>query len=182
MLFHTLPFLLFMLVVVPGFYALRRTPFWIPWLLLASSFFYGWWNPYYLLLIFYSTALDYTLVALMDHCPPRGAPSDGPRDRLLSIALAVSLVLAAALVSGAVAGHPAIRPTCAFFSVLVALMALGAYLRSRRVWLFISVANNLALLLFFKYARFVIVNLGAIGLHLPDPAALMPPGFAYVLP
>lgn len=182
MLFHTLPFFVFMLVVLPAFYALRRTPLWIPWLLLASYFFYGWWNPYYLLLIFYSTALDYTLVALMDHCPARRRPPDGPRDRVLSIALVVSLALTAALVFGAVGGPLSLRPTCGFFAVLVALMALGAYFRSRRVWLFISIANNLALLLFFKYARFVIGNLAALGLHLPDPSALMPPGFAYVLP
>ena len=31
----------------------------MPWLMLASYFFYGWWNPYYLLLVVYSTVLDY---------------------------------------------------------------------------------------------------------------------------
>src|SRR5438067_5836672 len=86
MLFHTWPFLLFMLVVLPVFFVLRRTPFWIPWLLAASYFFYGWWNPYYLLLIAYSTTLDYLLVTLMDRCPlpdqaraesPSGSPGPG---------------------------------------------------------------------------------------------------------
>ena len=42
----------------------------------ASYFFYGWWNPYYLLLVFYSTVLDYFLVALMDHCPRGGEKVD----------------------------------------------------------------------------------------------------------
>ena len=51
MLFHTWPFLVFALIVYPVFFALRRTPFWIPWLGLASYFFYGWWNPYYLILV-----------------------------------------------------------------------------------------------------------------------------------
>ena len=69
MLFHTWPFLVFMLIVLPVFFALRKTRLWIPWLMAASYFFYGWWNPYYLLLVFYSTALDFSLVALMDHCP-----------------------------------------------------------------------------------------------------------------
>src|SRR5688500_13364538 len=69
MLFHTWPFLAFCLVVLPVFFLLRRTPLWITWLELASYFFYGWWNPYYLILVIYSTLLDYTLVALMDHCP-----------------------------------------------------------------------------------------------------------------
>ena len=59
MLFHTLPFLVFMLIVLPVFFALRRTPLWIPWLLAASYFFYGWWNPYYLLLVLYSTTLEF---------------------------------------------------------------------------------------------------------------------------
>src|ERR1700679_2863541 len=74
MLFHTWPFLIFMLIVLPVFFALRKTRLWIPWLLAASYFFYAWWNPYYLLLVIYSTALDYLLVTLMDHCPPREAP------------------------------------------------------------------------------------------------------------
>jgi hypothetical protein len=65
MLFHTWPFLVFMLIVLPVFYALRNTRWWIPWLMAASYFFYGWWNPYYLLLVFYATVLDYFLVALM---------------------------------------------------------------------------------------------------------------------
>src|ERR1700749_4032508 len=76
MLFHTWPFLIFALVVLPVFFALRKTSLWIPWLMAASYFFYGWWNPYYLLLVFYSTVLDYFLVALMDHCPREGQKVD----------------------------------------------------------------------------------------------------------
>src|SRR5437773_8222225 len=72
MLFHTWPFLVFLLIVLPVFFALRKTRLWIPWLMVASYFFYGWWNPYYLLLVVYSTTLDYFLVALMDHCPRVG--------------------------------------------------------------------------------------------------------------
>jgi len=65
---------------------------------------------------------------------------------------------------------------------------LGALYGSRRIWLLISVVNNLALLLFFKYARFFIGNLNSLfsWLHLPmklsDPATLMPFGFEYLLP
>src|SRR5678815_3771636 len=69
MLFHTWTFLIFMSVVLPVLFALRSTRLWIPWLLIASYTFYGWWNPYYLILVFYSTLLDFILVALMDHCP-----------------------------------------------------------------------------------------------------------------
>src|SRR5512138_2946193 len=76
MLFHTWPFLVFLLVVLPVFFALRKTRLWLPWLTLASYFFYGWWNPYYLLLVMYSTVLDFSLVALMDHCPRSGQKVD----------------------------------------------------------------------------------------------------------
>src|SRR5664279_2743064 len=72
MLFHTWPFLVFLLLILPVFFALRKTRLWLPWLTLASYFFYGWWNPYYLFLVAYSTLLDFSLVALMDHCPPGG--------------------------------------------------------------------------------------------------------------
>jgi alginate O-acetyltransferase complex protein AlgI len=188
MLFHTWPFLIFALVVLPIFFALRRTPLWIPWLMAASYFFYGWWNPYYLLLVVYSTMLDYLLVTLMDHCPPAGRARAGPLDSVLKAAFVLSGALALGLVGVAVAGPATLRPTCLTLAVLVSLMAVGAGLGSRRIWLLISLVNNLALLLFFKYARFVVENLNQVlggaglSLRLADPSTLMPYGFTYVLP
>jgi alginate O-acetyltransferase complex protein AlgI len=195
MLFHTWPFFVFMLVVLPVFYILRRTPVWLPWLLAASYFFYAWWNPYYLLLVVYSTALDYLLVTLMDHCPrERGdrhlvaALTRGPRDRILTIALGISLLLTIALFAGAIIGPITLRPTLIALAALVFLMAVGAWMSSRRIWLLISIVNNLALLLFFKYARFVEQNLNQVfawmhaAVRFPDPAGLMPHGFEYILP
>lgn len=187
MLFHTLPFLLFMAVVLPVFHALRRTSFWIVWLLAASYFFYGWWNPYYLLLVAYSTTLDYLLVTLMDHCPGAGATARG-RDHTLNVALGVSAGVAAASLVGALTGPASLRPTLVLLTALVSLMGVGSWFASRRIWLFISIANNLALLLFFKYARFVVQNIDAVlslcgvSAHLPDPSRFMPFGVAYVLP
>src|SRR5580693_5007450 len=98
MLFHTWPFLLFMLIVLPVFYALRKTRWWIPWLMAASYFFYGWWNPYYLLLVVYSTVLDYFLVTLMDHCPrpANGAASVNRLSRLGDPALKAAFLVSAA--------------------------------------------------------------------------------------
>jgi D-alanyl-lipoteichoic acid acyltransferase DltB (MBOAT superfamily) len=183
MLFHTWPFLIFALVVLPLFYALRKTPLWLPWLMAASYFFYGWWNPYYLLLVVYSSMLDYLLVTLMDHCGERGRG-----DPILRAAFFGSTALALLLVGGAWAGPATLRPAFLAFSVLVLLMAVGAWFASRRIWLVISLINNLALLLFFKYARFVVENLNEVlgwagcSLRLADPSALMPYGFAYVLP
>src|SRR5208337_1896666 len=96
MLFHTWPFLVFMLIVLPVFFALRKTRLWIPWLMAASYFFYGWWNPSYLLLVFYSTALDFFLVALMDHCPRAGRTAGASRFRLDDGVLKAAFVVSAA--------------------------------------------------------------------------------------
>ena len=196
MLFHTWPFLVFLLVVLPVFFALRRTQLWLPWLTIASYFFYGWWNPYYLLLVMYSTLLDFSLVALMDHCPASANQVNvWPRltrlqfeDRVLKFAFLGAVLATLGIVSMALVGPKTLRPTMAGFGVLVLLMGLGALYSSRRIWLLISLVNNLALLVFFKYARFFAGNLNTLfaWLHLPlklaDPSTLMPFGFQYLLP
>ncbi len=65
MLFHTWYFLFFFLVVYLVYLPLRRTRAYLYWLLAASYLFYGWWNPLYLVLIAYSTAVNYYAVAFM---------------------------------------------------------------------------------------------------------------------
>src|SRR5213594_3494451 len=196
MLFHTWPFLLFLLIVLPVYFALQRTRLWLPWLTVASYFFYGWWNPYYLFLVLYSTVLDFCLVALMDHCPLAGRKVDLRArlarlrfdDRVLKAAFVAASAATLGILCLAVTGPKTLRPALTALSALVFLMALGALFRSRRIWLLISLINNLALLLFFKYARFVVENLNAVfaGFHvavrLPDPSTLMPFGFEYLLP
>ncbi len=62
MLFHTWTFLLFFSIFYPVYLALKGTRLRTPWLLLASYVFYGWWNPLYLLLILWSTGVDYVAV------------------------------------------------------------------------------------------------------------------------
>jgi D-alanyl-lipoteichoic acid acyltransferase DltB (MBOAT superfamily) len=196
MLFHTWTFLIFMAVVLPVLFALRRTRLWIPWLLIASYTFYGWWNPYYLILVFYSTLLDFILVALMDHCPMQRKKFDWRArltrlhfdDRVMKLAFVITTV--ATLVSlGMVLGGPhTLRPTMAMAALILSLMAVGAFFCSRRTWLVVSIVNNFAILAFFKYARFIIENLNAVlaschlSVALPDPSTLMPFGAAYVLP
>ncbi|MFT5522352.1 MAG: alginate O-acetyltransferase complex protein AlgI [Pirellulaceae bacterium] len=66
MLFHTWHFLFFFAIVYSIYLLLRQTRFWTHWLLLASCVFYGWWSPLYLLLIIYSTLIDYLIVAWME--------------------------------------------------------------------------------------------------------------------
>lgn len=66
MLFHTWTFVVFFLIVYAGYRLLRPTRYWLPWLGLASYVFYGWWNPLYLLLLWYSTLVDYTAAWLIE--------------------------------------------------------------------------------------------------------------------
>jgi D-alanyl-lipoteichoic acid acyltransferase DltB (MBOAT superfamily) len=65
MLFHSWYFLIFFIIVYSVYLPLRGTRFYLYWLLVASYFFYGWWNPLYLILIAYSTATNYFAVVLM---------------------------------------------------------------------------------------------------------------------
>ena len=125
MLFHTWPFLFFFALAYTVYLGLRKTRYWLHWLLFSSYFFYGWWNPLFLLLIAYSTLLDYLVVQRMEK--------------------------------------------------------LG-----RRKWLlFFSLANNLFLLGFFKYANFVVDNinaaLSAAGTDylLQEPTILLPVGISF---
>src|SRR5436190_2426216 len=67
MLFHTWVFLVFFLVVYPVYLLVRRNNRLMNlWLMLASYTFYGWWNPWYLLLLFGTSAIDYLMVVLME--------------------------------------------------------------------------------------------------------------------
>jgi alginate O-acetyltransferase complex protein AlgI len=58
-LFHTWEFVIFFTIVMAVYLALKKTNWWTLWLLAASYFFYGWWNPLFLILIVYSTAVDF---------------------------------------------------------------------------------------------------------------------------
>ena len=69
MLFHTWVFFIFFMIFYPGFLLLRRSRWLAAWLLLASYTFYGWWNPWYLLLLSGTTAIDYLMVILMEQSP-----------------------------------------------------------------------------------------------------------------
>src|SRR5438105_1525908 len=67
MLFHTWVFLVFFLIVYPVYLLVRKNNQLMNlWLMLASYTFYGWWNPWYLLLLFGTSAIDYLMVVLME--------------------------------------------------------------------------------------------------------------------
>ncbi len=117
MLFHTWIFLVFFLVVYSGFLLVRKTRFKALWLLLASYVFYGWWNPLYLLLILWSTTVDY-----------------------------------------------------------LAVLGMSKSERRRKLWLLLSILNNLGLLGFFKYSAFLAHNINALVEKTTGHAALIPTG------
>src|SRR5438093_12087929 len=67
MLFHTWVFFVFFLIVYPVYLLVRRENRLMNlWLMIASYAFYGWWNPWYLLLLFGTSAIDYLMVLLME--------------------------------------------------------------------------------------------------------------------
>ena len=67
MLFHTWVFVVFFLIVFPVYLLVRKNNRLMNlWFMLASYTFYGWWNPWYLLLLFGTSAIDYWMVLLMD--------------------------------------------------------------------------------------------------------------------
>ena len=70
MLFHSFEFVVvFLPAVIVAFYALRRfapTPAVIGLLVVASLFYYGWWNPRYLLLILGSIAGNYAFGQVLE--------------------------------------------------------------------------------------------------------------------
>jgi len=125
MLFHTWPFALFFLVFSPGYLVLKGTKFRLPWLLAASYFFYACFNPLYLILIGYSTLVDYTVVARMAKSP------------------------------------------------------------RRKMWLSVSIVNNIGLLGFFKYAGFITENINAllsslnVSYAIPEPGFILPIGISF---
>ena len=71
MLFHTWVFFVFFLIVYPVYLLVRRNNQLMNlWLMIASYTFYGWWNPWYLLLLFGTSAIDYLMVLLMEQSQP----------------------------------------------------------------------------------------------------------------
>lgn len=71
MFFHSKHFLYFFAAVFPVHLLLRKTRYMNLWLLVASYFFYAWWNPWYLLLIVGTTIVDFFAVQQIELSPRR---------------------------------------------------------------------------------------------------------------
>jgi alginate O-acetyltransferase complex protein AlgI len=66
MLFHTFPFLVFVVVVFAVYWSLPRHRWRMVWLLAASCAFYMSWNPWLISLIFLSASIDYVVALVME--------------------------------------------------------------------------------------------------------------------
>jgi len=125
MLFHTWIFFVFFLLFYAVYFLTKKSWFREPWLLVSSYVFYGWWNPLYLLLIVWSTLIDYAAVTFMERSS------------------------------------------------------------KRKLWLTLSIINNLFLLSLFKYGPFLTENLNlllarlGISLTIPAPGVLLPVGISF---
>ena len=93
MLFNSWIFIVFFVVVLAVYYALKPTKLWIFWILAASYFFYGWLNPLYPGLLAYATLFSYASARAM---------TSSPKKKLwLALAVANSLVMLALTKYGA---------------------------------------------------------------------------------
>jgi len=199
MLFHTWTFCVFFLVVLCGHAWMGSGRLRLPWLLLASYVFYGWWNPFYLGLIFYSTLLDYWIVAWMDQCHQGDWPENRSggwraflflhlKNRGLNQALWCGRLLLIGATCGLSLGPSSLRALATLMCLLGFTMIWAATRQDRRSWLWASMLNNLSLLFYFKYADFFIENANflmdrlGLGYQWPPAASWMPLGMEYMLP
>jgi len=67
--FHTWTSLPFFLIAYGVYLAVRTSRFRNLWIVMVSYVFYGWWNPLYLVIIAYSTLIDYGVLACMAKSP-----------------------------------------------------------------------------------------------------------------
>ncbi len=127
MLFQSWIFLFFFLVFYAVYLAVKRTRFKNAWILIGSYIFYGWWEPWFLILIAYSTLADYAALAIMEKS------------------------------------------------------------RRRKIWLSVSIINNLSLLVFFKYSGFITENVNLFfsllgtSYKLPLPGIFLPVGLSFYI-
>ena len=95
MLFNSHEFILYFLpAALAGFFALARLGHLLAagWLAAASLFFYGWWNPAFVLLLLASIAFNYGAGRAIARAREPGA-MPGPARRLLVLALVVNLLV-----------------------------------------------------------------------------------------
>ena len=78
----------FLPLVLAGYYALPARSAWRnAWLLLTSYVFYGWWNPWFVLLMLFITAVNYACARLLTR------PGASTRDRWWNVTITIVISL-----------------------------------------------------------------------------------------
>lgn len=85
MIFNSIDFLIYLSIVLPTFFLLNDR-YRIPFLVVASYYFYGYWSWSYLLLLLFTMGVDYLIALAM-----QGTASDGRRKQLLVLSLVLNL-------------------------------------------------------------------------------------------
>ncbi|MGN6726728.1 MAG: MBOAT family O-acyltransferase [Tepidisphaeraceae bacterium] len=145
MVFNSLAFAIFLPIVLILYYCLRLRAQNVL-LLLASYFFYGWWDWRFLFLLWISTIVDYTVGLLLDD--PNAVVDNPQKNRV---------------------DNPDLPPPPATPRPETAFTRLSASVaHHRKLVLLLSIIANLALLGFFKYFNFFIESTAALlqALHL----------------
>ena len=177
MLFNSITFVAFFIIVCGLYWSLHRSYRWQNMLLLAASyFFYGWWDVRFLLLVVLSTVVDYCSTISID----KGRMTLGQRIKASGFLVlaafffvtlkwqAVDLVSAGGAIPDIVVRWsdllPAsIREGWMFLAVVLGVVAYNLiyplitslpHVLSRKVFLFVSVLINLSILGVFKYFDF----------------------------
>jgi alginate O-acetyltransferase complex protein AlgI len=153
MLFNSWVFAAFFVVFFPVYYGLRRHVWWRnAWILAASYFFYGWWNPRFVTLLAILASVDY-LAAL----GVTGRQSTAA-DKLKSAAfpLGVTLACTAFMAEDRLWLMQVMGVAVAFLVAAIFLIARAPEQSQRKLWLYTSVFANLGVLVYFKYCNFFI--------------------------
>jgi alginate O-acetyltransferase complex protein AlgI len=157
-LFNSLIFLLFFAVFFPLFILVRKNVFYRNVLLLLSSyFFYGWWDPRFLILVAISTSVDY-IAALGAAGKPVPLADRIKSGAFLLAVTAGSLAFASP--------HdlwlaPLILAGVALTGIATFLIDRAPAERRRFYWLCLSLVTNLGILAFFKYFNFFVNSVAA---------------------
>jgi len=94
MLFNSYEFIfLFLPIVIFGFFSVARHSHRLAalWLAAASLFFYGWWNPQYVLLLLASITFNYSMGYVIGH--RRTKTAENPSPILIGLAITANLLL-----------------------------------------------------------------------------------------
>lgn len=177
MLFTSIDFAIFLLVVLSSYWFFRKNLSAQKLLLLVSSyFFYGFWDVRFLFLIVISTAIDYCSAQMID----QGKVKGGDRARVSAFVLASSFVFLVLQYKSIEIDSTSILPSLnihwealfsddlswIIFSITLFLLVVFHFIypsflkmkedKRRKFFMLVSIGANMSILGFFKYFNFFV--------------------------